>query len=380
MLKTLGSGAPVSGLLLAASIATTTPDAFAQPDSRYVSHAGPCSRTSACLQNGWFDVSVRVYDPGADAWTTAGFAEVDVGHEAALVYFFSATNLEMLVKVLDGNAVNGRFWVFAAAATDLGFQLRVRDTETGWTNEYHNPIGTRPLAVTDTDAFVHDGRRPPTDPTDPDPPPGRDGVPDGPSRFGPGLHRVGSAIQPGRYYANPDAGCYWERRSDGADDLDGVIANEFLGGNHAQEIVDVASTDRYFTADEDCRRWSGSYRFPLGGSVAPGKWLVGTQLTPGTWEIRDNVASGLCYWARLRGFGGELDDIIDNELVEAGEEVVFLVGEDDIGFELDADCFRDSSALMGLERVPDVPRRPTKSRKNIEKTLSIREALRRANQ
>ena len=107
MLKTFGSGAPVSGLLLAASIATTTPDAFAQPDSRYVSHAGPCSRTSACLQNGWFDVSVRVYDPSADAWTTAGFAEVDVGHEAALVYFYSATNLEMLVKVLDGNAVNG---------------------------------------------------------------------------------------------------------------------------------------------------------------------------------------------------------------------------------------------------------------------------------
>ena len=173
MLNVRSGRALLSGLLLAAGIAATSPDAFAQPDARYVSHAGPCSRTSACLQNDWFDVSLRFYDPGADVWKSAGFAEVDVGHESALIYFFSATNLEMLVKVLDGNEVNGRFWVFAAAATDLGFQLKVRDTETGWTNEYHNPPGNRPLAVTDTYAFVHDGRQPPADP-DPDPDPDLD--------------------------------------------------------------------------------------------------------------------------------------------------------------------------------------------------------------
>ncbi len=141
--------------------------AFAQADLRYRSNAGPCAAGSLCLQNNWFDVSLSYFDPNAGIWRDAGFSGVDIGHEAGLAYFFAATNLEMLVKVLDGNAINGRFWVFAAAATDLGWELRVRDTETGWTNEYHNPPGNRPLPITDTYAFVHDGR---TGTSDPEPP------------------------------------------------------------------------------------------------------------------------------------------------------------------------------------------------------------------
>lgn len=144
---------------------------FAQPDTRYMSYTGPCSTDSACLQNNRFDVTVTFYDTNAATWKSAGFAQVDVGHEAALIYFFSSSNLEMLVKVLDGNAVNGRFWVFAAAATDLGFQLKVRDTKTGWTNEYHNSPGNRPLAINDVAAFIHNGDDDGGDPEPPPPPP-----------------------------------------------------------------------------------------------------------------------------------------------------------------------------------------------------------------
>lgn len=146
-------------------VAVDTP-AAAQADSKYRSVPGPCAVESACLQHEWFDVTVSFYDPNEGVWKSAGFAEVDVGHEATLIYFFSRTNVEMLVKVLDAKAVNQRFWVFAAAATDLGFRLKVRDTHTGWTNEYHNPIGTRPLAITDTEAFIHDDRTPGSDPPD----------------------------------------------------------------------------------------------------------------------------------------------------------------------------------------------------------------------
>ncbi len=123
--------------LLAASfflLASAAPSALAQPDSRYRSFTGPCSPNAACLQHDWFEVGVRFHDPRTATWKDAGYSPVDVGHESVLVHFFSATNLEMLVKVLDGQSLNNRFWVFAAAATDLGFQLKVRDTRTGWTH------------------------------------------------------------------------------------------------------------------------------------------------------------------------------------------------------------------------------------------------------
>jgi hypothetical protein len=46
-------------------------------------------------------------------------------------WFFSRENPEMLVKVLNGCASNGYFWVFSSAGTNVGFTLRVRDTKTG---------------------------------------------------------------------------------------------------------------------------------------------------------------------------------------------------------------------------------------------------------
>lgn len=120
-------------LLLALLVAVDTP-AAAQADSKYRSAPGPCAVESACLQHDWFDVTLRFYDPNEGVSKSAGFAEVDVGHEATLIYFFSTTNVEMLVKVLDAKTVNQRFWGFAAAATDLGFRVKIRNTHTGWTN------------------------------------------------------------------------------------------------------------------------------------------------------------------------------------------------------------------------------------------------------
>ena len=35
---------------------------------------------------------------------------------------------EMAEKVVDGCAVNGRFWVFAGGATDVGVKLTVHDS------------------------------------------------------------------------------------------------------------------------------------------------------------------------------------------------------------------------------------------------------------
>lgn len=75
-------------------------------------------------------------------------------NDSGLLWFFDAENWEMLVKVLDGCGINGSFWVFAAATTDVEYVLRVTDRQTGLARSYHNPLGTSAAAVTDTAAFA----------------------------------------------------------------------------------------------------------------------------------------------------------------------------------------------------------------------------------
>ena len=74
--------------------------------------------------------------------------------DSAVFYFFDPLNWEVLVKVLDACHVNGFYWVFAAATTNLEYTLTVTDTETGAVKQYSNPLGTPSPAVTDTGAFA----------------------------------------------------------------------------------------------------------------------------------------------------------------------------------------------------------------------------------
>ena len=59
----------------------------------------------------------------------------------------------MLIKVLDGCAVNGHYWVFAAAAIDVEYSLRVTDLDTGEIRRYFSPLGNASPAITDSLAF-----------------------------------------------------------------------------------------------------------------------------------------------------------------------------------------------------------------------------------
>lgn len=68
-------------------------------------------------------------------------------------WFFSESNPEVLVKVLNGCSFNHKFWVFFSAGTNVGFTLHVEDTSTGVTNTYSNTDGVAALPVQDTSAF-----------------------------------------------------------------------------------------------------------------------------------------------------------------------------------------------------------------------------------
>ena len=72
---------------------------------------------------------------------------------SGVLWFFRPDNWEMLIKVLDGCSINQRFWVLAAATTDVGYELRVRDTSTGRVASYTNPLGQVARALIDVEAL-----------------------------------------------------------------------------------------------------------------------------------------------------------------------------------------------------------------------------------
>lgn len=56
-------------------------------------------------------------------------------------WFFSPDNVELVTKIIDGNPVNGHYWFFYGALSDVEYTIRVVDTQTGSSAEYSNPAG-----------------------------------------------------------------------------------------------------------------------------------------------------------------------------------------------------------------------------------------------
>ena len=100
------------------------------------------SRVS-CLQDGRFKVRAY-YDHEENQNRSARIRDALVGDAASLFYFFTFDNPELMVKVVDGCALNGRYWVFGSAATDLDYRVTVEDKATGREKRYErnrsNPL------------------------------------------------------------------------------------------------------------------------------------------------------------------------------------------------------------------------------------------------
>jgi CSLREA domain-containing protein len=103
-----------------------------------------------CLQDGRFRVTASWASPdGSGGPATAAPLTDDTGN----FWFFSPQNLELTVKVLDGCALNDRWWVFSSGLTDRGVNLEVEDLYSGevWVN-WH-PSGTTYAPRLDTSAL-----------------------------------------------------------------------------------------------------------------------------------------------------------------------------------------------------------------------------------
>ncbi|HKH49024.1 MAG TPA: hypothetical protein VKM72_30535 [Thermoanaerobaculia bacterium] len=139
--------------------AAATPDGWIVSWTRAINGAGIFARrfslscgngNEICLHDGRFRAEV--------VWHTSPSGPEGEGQPLGLTddtgafWFFSPTNVELVVKVLDGTPINGHFWVFYGSLTDVAFDLTVTDTLTGEERTYHNPAGTM-ASRADTEAF-----------------------------------------------------------------------------------------------------------------------------------------------------------------------------------------------------------------------------------
>ena len=108
--------------------------------------------TTLCLNQNRFRVEITWMDFQGN--TGRGRVVPRAADDSGLFWFFAPDNWEMLVKVLDGCSLNDRYWVFAAATTDVEFNLLITDTNTGESATYFNALANAPQSITDTSALA----------------------------------------------------------------------------------------------------------------------------------------------------------------------------------------------------------------------------------
>ena len=118
--------------------AASAPASAALAAGSKLSPAVPCAGSSQllCLANGRFEARVSFVDPRTGA--TGQAQAVPLTGDTGTFWFFDPANLELMVKVLDAQGVNGHFWVFYGALSDVEYTITVNDTQTGATRTYHN--------------------------------------------------------------------------------------------------------------------------------------------------------------------------------------------------------------------------------------------------
>jgi hypothetical protein len=111
------------------------------------------SSSTLCLNSSRFKVSVswRDFQNNAGSGTA-----VPLTNDTGYFWFFNSANVEMIIKVLDGRPINGKFWVFYGALSNVEYTITVTDTVTGQTKTYQNPLGNFASAA-DTSALGDKG-------------------------------------------------------------------------------------------------------------------------------------------------------------------------------------------------------------------------------
>lgn len=143
------------------------------------------------------------------------------------------------------------------------------------------------------------------------------------AHFGDGMFVVGKDIQPGTYRTREgSSNCYYARLRGFGGSISDIIANE---NTDDPAIVTIARGDKGFES-RNCGTWTKDLSRITSSktSFGDGTYFVGTDIEPGTYK---SSGQPNCYYARLRGFGGNTDDIISNENTDTAAIVTIAPGD-----------------------------------------------------
>jgi hypothetical protein len=139
-----------------------------------------------------------------------------------------------------------------------------------------------------------------------------------------GMWFVGAEVKPG-IYRTAAKGCYYSLLSGFQGEIDDIIVNGSSGDNGG--ILEITATDKAISSRCD---WalitvdtirSGT---TTSNKIESGQWIIGGEIAPGTYRT---TASG-CYYSRLSGFRGDIDDIIANGSTPTNGGIVEIAASD----------------------------------------------------
>jgi hypothetical protein len=108
--------------------------------------------TTLCLQKARFAVTAQWQQLNGNF---GDGVPVQLTDDSGYFWFFAATNVELVVKVLDACAgPTPRFWAFSSGLTNVEVDLRIEDTKTGQVRNYFNALNTSYPPLFDTNAFT----------------------------------------------------------------------------------------------------------------------------------------------------------------------------------------------------------------------------------
>jgi hypothetical protein len=117
-------------------------------------NCGASTATALCLNSRFSVIGRWRTNPTPGSPVDGNAQAVVAAADSGIFAFFGPSNWEVMVKVLDGCALNDRYWVFSAAATNVFYRLEVFDVARSAQKIYFNYPGPPAPALTDTDALA----------------------------------------------------------------------------------------------------------------------------------------------------------------------------------------------------------------------------------
>lgn len=104
-----------------------------------------------CLNGGRFEVTAT-FD--TDRGVSGDAEMVRLTDDSGYMWFFSSSNIEAVLKVLNGCGLNNEYWIFVGGLTNVHVVITVTDSITTASARYENPQDTAFQPIQDTSALT----------------------------------------------------------------------------------------------------------------------------------------------------------------------------------------------------------------------------------